>query len=165
MSGAPQQYGYSNPSDSRPDLLMNMPAPPSNSHRRGGPRHHARGPQRRDTYSRHAPDSVLVELNCFRLKPRIDDLLKKGWIQYSIEIHHARRRKRRDSEGKPIEPFVYDVVPKVARPGAGMELDRGFSPLSWCVLSELQDRLASELKTSFAVSGILLLTGRIVLLV
>lgn len=80
-------------------------------------------------------------LNLFKLNLNRDDVMKKEWIQYYLEVFPAARQKEKDSSGKPVEPWKFEVVPKRTE----IDLERkSKAPIPRRVLLTLQDRLFKE---------------------
>ena len=90
--------------------------------------------------------------NQFRLNESMEYFLSQRWVKYDVKIFDAVRKKKKDAEGKPLEPREYMVLQRMPR-GVVKEVDieDGSVPISRRILSKLQDRLFQE-KRYFCVS-------------
>ena len=108
------------------------------------------------------PTEMMVKTNYFRLLATANEGFQGEWIQYDVEIRDAIRRKKRGPDGNYLEPWQFELVPKmVRRKNEGTDeisliektvnLDTGTTPLSRRILMKLQRNLLKEEKRYIVV--------------
>ena len=115
----------------------------------GGGRGHSGGVSRWGDNRR--PETIQVITNQFRLSngaATLEYFLAQRWYKYDITIFDATRRKKKDAEGKYVEPWEFMLTPRTRRDGdcKKVDIDEGSNPISRRILMKLQQRLFSENK-------------------
>jgi hypothetical protein len=74
--------------------------------------------------------------------------LQQKWYKYDVTIFDALLRKKKDEEGKFLEPWQYALVPRQSSDGNSkkVDIDDGSNTISRRILCKLQQRLFGERK-------------------
>lgn len=97
------------------------------------------------------PETIQVMTNQFKLSnpdATLNYFLQQKWYKYDVTIFDALLRKKKDAEGKFLEPWQYMLVPRQSREGDSktVDMDDGSNTISRRVLCKLQQRLFGERK-------------------